>query len=262
MAQSATLAVENQTPEKEAWELFEVGSYDEVISIANENPNSHFLFHLSQISRFENGESIKNYSPKGMSLLSPLVEAYVNFHSRKFEEAGNQLEIYFKNKNSLFSYPFTKLSLDVYFKLKKYDYALAIIRGYKKKFMDLAFVKEEAIALYHLKNYTEVVNLYRNHTNEMNDPEVHRVIGMALLFLGKHQDAESILDMVPGKLKLPSFEEKRKQYEKIIINLEKIEAKRKELAPRQLEDLGFAYLFNGDYSKAESVFTDLTRQLK
>lgn len=262
MAQTATLTVENQTPEKEAWELFEVGSFESVIAIAKENPESQFLYHLSQISLIEDGGSIPNYVAKGMSILTPMLEAYVNFHAGKVEEAGNQLEIYFKNKNSLYSYAFTKLSVDVYFKLKKYDYALAILRGYKKKYLDLAFVKEEAIANYFLKNYSDVIALYKNHPNEMNDPDLHRVIGMALLFMGKHQDAESLLDRIPGKLKLPSFEEKRKQYEKIIQNLGKIEDKKENLTPRQMEDLGFAYLFNGDYEKAESVFTDLTRQLK
>lgn len=262
MASTATLTVEKENPEKEAWELFEVGSYDEVIQLAKENPDSQFLMHLGVISRMENGDSLGQYSPKGMSLLSPLVEAYVDFRNRRFDSAKNQLEIYYKNKNALVSYPFTKLSVEVFFQTKKYDYALAVIRGYKKKCMDLAFIKEEAISLYYLKRYDEVIGLYKNHSKDLNDAEVHRVIGMSLLFLGKHNDAEKILEQVPGKLKLPSFEEKRKEYVKIYQNIGTFESNRKQLSPRELEDLGFAYLFHSEYSKAEEVFTELSNLLK
>lgn len=262
MAQTASISNQNHSPEKEAWELFEVGSYDEVVSMAEKNPSSHLLGHLGLLAKMENGEKVQPGSAKGISLLSPMVEAYLNCSLKKFNDAANQLELYYKNPHALVSYPFVKRSVDVFFHTKKYDFALAVIRMYKKKYSDLAFIKEEAVSLYFLKKYQEVLSLYQLHPKELNDSEVHRVLGMALLFLGRHKDAETVLEKIPGKLKLPTFDEKKKEYDRIILNLSTYEAKKKELTPKDLEDLGFAYLFNGDYSKAEATFVELTSLLK
>lgn len=262
MAQSAIVSNKNQSPEKEAWELFEVGSYDETIRIAEGNPDSHLLAHLSILARLENGEPIPASPTKGISIFSPMVEAYINAKNKKFSDASNQLSLYYKNQNALISYPFTRKSVDIFFRVKNYDLSIAVIRSYKKKYSDLAFIKEEAISLYFLKKYNEVISLYQMHPKELNDSEVHRILGMALLFLGRHKDAENVLEKVPGKLKLPSFDEKKKEYDLIIKNLSSYEIKKKDLNPKDLEDLGFAYLFSGEYSKAEKTFTELTSLLR
>ncbi|WCL48018.1 hypothetical protein [Leptospira sp. GIMC2001] len=262
MGQTASLSIQNQSPESDAWELFEVGSNDEVIRIAKENPASHFLNHLAIIASIENGDGIHNPSTKGITPLSPMVEAYINYKNRKKNEAANQLELYYSNKSALICYPFSKFAIDVFFSVKNYSQVLHVVTIYKKKYSDNAFLREEVISLYHNKKYQEVLSVYQSNSKELNDPEIHRVLGLALLFLGKHKEAEKILDNIPGKLNLPSFEEKKKDYDRIIMNFPSYESKKASMTPRELEDLGFAYLFNGDYSKAEKTFLEVTQLLK
>lgn len=47
-----------------------------------------------------------------------------------------------------------------------------------------------------------------------------------------------------------------------IKKLGELEAKSNSLGHKDLEDMGFAYLFHGDYSKAEKMFLSLTEKLK
>ncbi len=67
------------TIEKEAWELFEVGSYDEVVSLASKNPDNLSLSHLGLVARYERGDGNSvdyvNAVKKGISLFSPLISS-------------------------------------------------------------------------------------------------------------------------------------------------------------------------------------------
>ena len=262
MANTAVLQTEQSTPENEGWELFEVGSYDEVIRLSELYPSSAFLQHLAAISRIENGEALKMDSPRGMSLLSPMLEAYISYSENRIYEACNQLEIYFRNKNVLLSYPFVLLSYKVFRKSEKKEQALVLIHTYKKKYLDLSFLKEEAILLYELKRYQELVQLYLAYPNQLNDPDLHRLIGLAMLLLGRTGDAMKLLERIPGRLNLPSFEEKRREYNAIYKKIGHYETRRESLSLREMEDMGFAYLFHSEYKKAESVFIELINRLK
>ncbi|PJE04184.1 MAG: hypothetical protein CK427_02540 [Leptospira sp.] len=262
MAQSASYIKSKENPETTGWELFEVGSYEEVIHLASENSNSPFLSQLALLAKIEIDTKIGDISPKGITHLSPIVEAYLNVQKKKFKDASNHLDLYFKNSNALVCFQFVKLSVSTYFKVEKYKEALHSISLYKKKLKDKAFLSEEIQALYELKEYQEIISEFQKNSSDLNSPQLLKILGMSLLFLGKHKEAEKILGNIPGRLNLPSFEEKRKEYELIIKEIHKYEMKSSSLSNKELEDLGFAYLFNGNYAEAEKTFLRLTNLLK
>jgi hypothetical protein len=198
----------------------------------------------------------------GITILSPIVEAYLYYQKKKYKEAANHLDLYYKNPNSLICYQFTKLSIAVYFSERKFSSGLNAIDAYKKKTKDKSFLPEEITGLYELKKYENVISEFQKHSGELNSTDSLRILGMSLLFLGKHKEAEKILKNISGNLNLPSFEEKRKQYSSMIQELPNIEKRSESLDKKELEDLGFAYLFNGNYEKAETTFLKLISGLK
>ncbi|TGN08313.1 hypothetical protein [Leptospira ilyithenensis] len=261
MAQQAT-QVQNLTIEQEAWDLFEVGSNEEVLYLAKNNPSNHYLQHLSFLAFFEvSGKNI-NPSPKGISVLSPMVEALVNFGMGKDKEAAKQVSLYFNSGSSPICYAIVNLALKIYFRSENFAEAKSILSAYKKKYNDTTFIKEEITSTYHLRKYEEVIKLFRENIKLLNDLEMHKMVGMSLLFLDRHKEANVIFENIPGKLQLPSFEEKKSSYSLVFSRISNLESHVSELTARELEDMGFAYLFHGEYEKAEKTFLSLTSKLK
>ncbi len=261
MAQQAIKSIPSSV-EKEAWDLFEVGANEEVLILANSHLENHYLQHLGYISSFEMSGKLTSVSPRGISSLSPLVEALSNFINGKYQEASNHLNLYFRSNNNLICYTIINLTLKIYFRSENYANALGIISNYKKKFNDHSFVKEEIIAMYHLRKYEDVIKNFRENIKKLNDSEIHKLVGMSLLFLDRHKEANVIFENIPGKVKLPSFEEKRESYKTLFSNISTLESKQKDLTMKELEDMGFAYLFHGEYEKAEKTFLSITSKLK
>ncbi|GBF49109.1 hypothetical protein LPTSP4_06190 [Leptospira ryugenii] len=248
--------------ENEAWELFEVGSWDEVIELAKTHPNHFFLQHLSYLAEYELQSKAMGIPPKGISSLSPLVESLSNFLLGNYKEAGNQLNLYFQSSQAMICYSIIQLAIKIYFRAEMYAECRALISSYKKLNLGASFVKEEITVLYHLRRYEELLKLFRENIKLLNDVEVHKIVGMSLLFLDRHKEANLIFDNIPGKLTLPSFEEKRKAYTEVYGKIKQLEKDSKDLSLRELEDMGFAYLFHGDYEKAEKTFLSITSKLK
>jgi tetratricopeptide (TPR) repeat protein len=261
MAQQATKGI-NSSLEKEAWDLFEVGANEEVLQLAQSNPNHFYIQHLGYLATYELNGQVTTVSPKGISPLSPIVEALANFSNGRYKEAANQVSLYFQSPNSLICYGIISLAVKIYFRSENYAEAQSILSLYKKKFSDFSFIKEEIIATYHLRKYEDVIKSFREHIKHLNDVEIHKVVGMSLLFLDRHKEANSIFESIPGRATLPSFEEKRESYKVVFSNISKMESNSAELSLRELEDMGFAYLFHGEYEKAEKTFLSITSKLK
>lgn len=257
-----SIAKKIQNPEREAWELFEVGSYEEVLQLAKKYPESRFTSHLGFLASQELGLPPMDSFCKGVSILSPLLEAYQSSKRNQIQESSNHIEVYLKNKNIPMCYPIAKFCYTILHQVGKNELALYALKVYRNEYKNPAFVKEEAILCYKLERYNEVEQLWMTYPNELNDPEIFRIVGMALLFLGKNSEAETILRKIQGKLKLPSFEDKKKEYSEVYKNIHQLEKSRSKLSPRQMEDLGFAYLFHSEFEKAESVFRELVARLK
>jgi len=248
-------------PEIEGWELFEVGANLEVLDLAQKNPKSVFLQHLSILADYEiSGKTQRKAN--GISHLSPIVEALYSLEKGKAKEAANQISLYFQSSSPEICYSIINLSSQIFKLTEKYKDILHVISIYKKKYDNHSFLKEELVAYYNLKQYEDVVSLYKSNSKFLNDPEIHRLIGMSLLFLDKPKEASKILEKLPGQMELPTFEERQKDYGKVYDKIRELETKKSELSLRELEDMGFAYLFHGDYAKAEQLFVGLSQKLK
>jgi hypothetical protein len=261
MAQQATKGIISSL-EKEAWDLFEVGANEEVLQLAKSHQNHFYIQHLAFLAGYELNGKIEGVSPKGISPLSPIVEALSNFSQGRYKEASSQVSLYFESTNNLICYGIISLSLKIYFRAENYAEAVGILTLYKKRFNDFSFIKEEITAKYHLRKYDEVIKTFREHIKQLNDVEIHKVVGMSLMFLDRHKEANAIFESIPGRVSLPTFEEKREAYKSVFSNITQMETRRNDLNLRELEDMGFAYLFHGEYEKAEKTFLSITSKLK
>ena len=142
MAQQATKGIHSSL-EKEAWDLFEVGANEEVIKLAELHSNHFFIQHLSYLASYELNGKVSPVSPKGISPLSPVVEALSNYSNGRYKEAANQISLYFQSAGNTICYGIISLSLKIYFRSENYAEALSVLILYKKKFNDLSFLIRE-----------------------------------------------------------------------------------------------------------------------
>lgn len=249
-----------------AWELFEVGSYDEVIRLAGKNPRNESLHYMKILSMYENGirpiqEEISIFldiSPGKTvqsGLLGKIVESYSKYYKFQYAESAKLAHSYFKSSNPLISFSLINFGIKVFRHAGSFKECLEIIQLYKNKYKDNSFIREEVEALFYLKRYAELLNKFKEKALELMDKEMHMMLGLSLFYLGKTSEATSILEKIPEKLELPSFEEKKKSYAKIISNIPDLEKVKEKMNHNQLAELGFAYLFNEDFKKAEEIFS-------
>ncbi|MCG6168252.1 tetratricopeptide repeat protein [Leptospira sp. FAT2] len=254
------LAVSNPSSiEESAWELFETGSYEEVIEIAKNNPNHVFLNHLSGIAGFESGSDHGiNYFLKGSSVLSPLLEAYVLKEAGKFREAAKKFYAYFKTTSVPVSYAILRTGILTSEDAVDFKTVLELISLYKARFSNDYFCKAEFFSNYHLRNYKESIQVFAENAKRLTEErDVMGALGLALVHLGKFDEAKSVLEKIPGYEELPSFDDKKKEFSEKIASIPKMEAKRKSLTVPERIELGFAYLFSENFKKAEEIFSEL-----
>lgn len=254
------LAVSNPSSiEETAWELFETGSYEEVIEIAKKNPNHVFLNHLSGIAGFESGSNYEiNYFLKGSSVLTPLLEAYLLKESGKSREAAKKFLAYFRSSSVPVSYSILKTGILVSEDAVDFKTVLDLISVYKIRFSDDSFCKSEFFSNYHLRNYKEAIQVFAENVKRLSEErDVMGALGLAFVYMGKFDEAKSVLEKIPGYEELPTFDEKKKEFSERIASIPKMEAKRRSLSIQELIDLGFAYLFSENFKKAEEVFSEL-----
>ncbi|HMY66087.1 MAG TPA: tetratricopeptide repeat protein, partial [Leptospiraceae bacterium] len=94
-----------------------------------------------------------------------------------------------------------------------------------------------------------------------DDSEIFLRTGLSLQLMGRYKEAEAILSRSPGVSALPSFEERHQEFAEKIEKISSFE-KRNDLSFDEMRDLGFAYLFNSDFTKAEEVFKKASLALK
>ncbi|EMJ94941.1 hypothetical protein [Leptospira alstonii] len=254
------LAVSNPSSiEETAWELFETGSYEEVIAIAKKNPNHVFLNHLSGIAGFESGSDHEiNFFLKGSSVLTPLLEAYLLKEAGKSRESAKKFHSYFKSVSVPIACSSLRTGILVSEDAVDFKTVLDLISVYKSRFSDDFFCKAEFFSNYHLRNYKEAVQVFAENAKRLSEErDVMGALGLALVYMGKFDEAKSVLEKIPGYEELPTFDEKKKEFSEKIASIPKMEAKRKSLSMQELIDLGFAYLFSENFKKAEEVFSEL-----
>ncbi|MBE7410567.1 MAG: tetratricopeptide repeat protein [Leptospiraceae bacterium] len=250
--------------ERESWELFEVGSYDEVISLAKQNPSNSLLVHLGVIALFESGSvDAKNLSgvAKGTSVFLPLVNAYIASNFKNSKLANEKLSEYFKSSNPPLCFSIVNFGVKLAMKEKDFHNVLFIISLYKKRKKENPFLEFEIESLYYLNSFQEVIEVFKENIPKLKDNrDVQMRVGLSLYSLNKFKEAETILKNIPGYTSLPTFEDKRNEYNELINQIPLLE-KKKDLNKREISDLGFAYLFSENYQKAESIFMKLLAQM-
>lgn len=254
------ILISEKNLERDSWELFEVGSFDEVIRLAKENPSNSLLVHLGVIALIESGSSeAKTVASvvKGTSVFLPLVNAYQMYLAKNYRAANEQIAEYFKSSNTPICYSIANIGVKIALLAEDFHDALFIITTYKKRKKENPFLEEEIESLFALNSYKELIELFRENLAVLKDnSDILVKVGLSLYALEKFKEAEAILRNVPSRKELPSFEEKKKEYSHVIKEISTLE-KRNDLNEKEIFDLGYAYLFSENYQKAESTFMKL-----
>ena len=241
--------------EKTAWELFEVGSFSDVVRLAKNHIENEFLNHLGLIASFENGaKNAHEFVNFGISSISAVADAYRSYYNYQYKESAKQIHNYFSAPGAILNFIFVNFAVKATAHAGLFKECQQIISLYRKKFKDDSFVREEIECLFNLKSYNELLELFKKHSSILNDKDMHMMLGLSLFYLGKSKEATVILEKIPEKLELPSFESKKKNYLPVIKRIPELEKSKNSMSYQQLTELGFAYLFNEDFKKAEETF--------
>lgn len=239
--------------ELEAWESFEVGSYSEVQEFYQKDFANPTLNHLVILSLLEEGN---REIPEFLEKSSPfyfIAKAYLQKSNLELGKASESLKNYFKNEKAFICQVFLELAVSVFIETSEYKFCLYAISKVSGGEKDSFFAKEKIISLYHLQRYSDVIQNFKNFYQLIKEErEIFFIVGMSLIQVGKYKEAEAIMNKFSGN-KLPSFEEKKKEHSKSVQEICLIESKNSP-SPEELRELGFAYLFNAEYEKAEKIF--------
>ncbi|MBK6607143.1 MAG: hypothetical protein KBF99_13910 [Leptospiraceae bacterium] len=266
MIQSAKYSTNNL--ERETWESFEVGSFEDVVDAVKENPSSALLNHLAILAKYELGfrssQDFVGLSNSGLSVFTPLVNAYIAYYSGNKSLALQKVKEYLEKNNPPLCLIIINFSVKVSFELEAYEDCLS--------FMDLSlkrqgsnpneFIKERIECYFQLKKHLELIQYFKSVYKLLDaNYDIYLKAGLSLNALGKYQEAQFLFGKIPGKKELPSYDEKKQEFKPIINRIAEFE-KKDVLSDSELKDLGFAYLFNSEFKKAEEVFKRVAYAIK
>jgi len=247
--------------EKNAWEAFEAGAYQEVFSIYSRNPENAFLSDLNWISERLYLDNSEHYISRG-SLLKDLIQSFQSKMNGKEKEALKYFLLYIKNPDSPLCYSVYEFGINLSFATESYEACLYIISRDQKREYEQSYYREKMKSLFALGKYSEVVQFFKQiYEWAKDDSEIFLRTGLSLQLLGRYKEAEAILNRSPGVSALPSFEERHREFAEKIEKISSFE-KRTDLSFDEMRDLGFAYLFNSDFTKAEEAFKKASLALK
>ena len=246
--------------ENSAWESFEVGFFDEVIQAGNDNPSNPFLSHLSLIAKIEDGYiPSKDEFPKGDSILKLIAEVYFQY-SREIhsKETLKKYLLYLQSKSNLICLAFLQLGIKLSFEIEEYQACLYIISKDTSGLNEEFYYKEKIQCLFTLGKHMELIAYFKKFSQSIHmELNTYMKVGLSLQAMGKFKEAEGLLSKIPGKITLPTFEEKQVEFHKVIQIIPQLE-KRDDLSVQELKELGFAYLFDKQFEKAEKIFQKAT----
>lgn len=249
----------NLKPEElDAWESFEVGSYEEVEEIRSKFPNSIFLEQLHFLSLWAQGDLSKNQvkdfrinSPSPLMYISQAVAQGLIY---QVKESWALYQKHIKQKNPLYCASLIKFGVQIALDNFAYEACLQIIRLDKSPNKDSFYAEEILICFYNLKKFTEVIQHFKKNFKFIPETQqLYFMVGMSLLGLGMYREAELMLGKQKALLNLPSYEEKKQEFLDKIDSIPVLE-KKNNLSVQEMQDLGFAYLFTAQYKKAEEIF--------
>lgn len=246
--------------EKSAWESFEMGFYDEVIHMHSDNPENQFVRHLSLISRIEEGGIPgEDENPVGQSILLPIAESYYLYYTGKKDKYALKRYLQYLQETTLPpSLVFFQFGVRLAFELEEYRACLHIMSRDKSGLNEEFYSRERIQCLYYLGMHAELIAYFKKYNQSIGmEASTYMKVGLSLQALGKFKESEKLLSQVPGRAKLPTFEEKKKELKSIIESIPELESKQ-DLSTEEIRNLGFAYLFSENYKKAEEIFKKAT----
>lgn len=247
--------------EKNAWEAFEAGSYEEVFSLYSKNPENAFLSDLNWISEKIYLDNSENYISRGSNLKELILSLQLKTQGRE-KEALKYFLLYIKNPENPLCYSIYEFGINLAYFSDSYEACLYIISRDQKREYEQSFYREKMKSLFALGKYAEVVQFFKQIFEwAKDDSEIFLRTGLSLQLMGRYKEAEAILSRSPGVSALPSFEERHQEFAEKIEKISSFE-KRNDLSFDEMRDLGFAYLFNSDFTKAEEVFKKASLALK
>jgi tetratricopeptide (TPR) repeat protein len=257
LRQSNTLQ-NTESPEQAAWEYFEVGSYEEISALSSKVPHNAFLNHLACIATYEDGDldlaRLIKSSTEHKSVLSPLLQSYIQYNMNNRYEAAENFMKYVTASGKLVSFTILRRGVRITYEARKYEDTLKVLSMDNRLYASDQFLIEKLNCFFYLQKNKEFLQTYKAKYEILKDRrDISLLVGLVLYNMGKYKESEIILLKTPGRLTLPDFEDKRKEFLHIIENMDEYKNK-VDLSVNELRDLGFAYLFNADYKKAEEVF--------
>ncbi len=266
MIQSAKYSTNNL--ERETWESFEVGSFEEVVESVNDNPSSALLNHLAIVAKYELGfrssADFATLSNTGLSVFTPLANAYIAYYSGNKSLALQKIKEYLEKNNPPLCLIIINFAVRVSYESEAYEDCLNI--------MDLSlkrqgsnpneFIKERIECYFQLKKHLELIQYFKSVYKLLDtNYDIYLKAGLSLNALGKYKEAEFLFGKIPGRRELPSYDEKKQEFKSAINRISEFE-KKEVLTDSELKDLGFAYLFNSEFKKAEEVFKKVAYAIK
>lgn len=265
MTQSTKYATNNL--ERESWESFEVGSFEDVIVLGEENPANVLLNHLGIIAKYENGfrkeTDFQKLNSNGLSVFTPLVGAYQAYYSGNKQLGLQKVREYLEKNNPPICLTITNFAVKVTFEAEAFDDCLKVMDlSVKRQGNPNEFIKERIECYFHLKKHNELIQYFKTVYKLLDSQyDIYLKAGLSLNALGKYKEAELLFGKIPGKQELPSYEDIRNEFKPVINRIAEFE-KKEILSNAELKDLGFAYLFNAEYKKAEEVFKKVAYAIK
>lgn len=245
--------------ERETWESFEVGSYEDVITIALQNPSNTLLNHLGILAKYEMGfrneMDFVGLSSSGLSVFTPLVNAYHAYYNGNKSLSLQKCKEYLEKNNPPLCLIIVNFAVKVTYESESFEDCLKVMDlSLKRHGNPNEFIKERIECYFELKKYNELIQYFKSVYKLLDtNYDIYLKAGLSLNALGKYKEAQLLFGKIPGKRELPSFEEKRNEFKPVINKISEFE-KKEILSDAELKDLGFAYLFNAEYAKAEEVF--------
>lgn len=238
------------------WEAFEVGNFEEIQKLMEENPQDIPLLHLSSVAYYlEHArlpESFETSHLSENSIFQPLLKSIYFRKKFDYKEAFSCWKQFLETSRDYLIPPILSYGVKLSIEAENYIYALELIKLDTSPNRESYYAESILHALYYLKKFSELLTHFKRNIQFIpENSQNFFMVGMALLNLKKYKEAEYFLRKF-NSFSLPKFEDLKIEMQERIQKISLLEQKTN-LNFEELKELGFAYLFTQQYQKAEKI---------
>ena len=244
-----------------AWELYSAGNYQSVLTDfqGQRGESTGELQDIIFLSALELGQT-QGRETSGKSAFAVLAEGMQAHLSGNYKVAASNLGGWLLKKD-YFSSLILRRFLRAAEESENYKLLLQVCARFIEKPAYKQILAEPLLnANFYLDNHEEVVALFEKYREFYTDKEIIQKVAFAMMHTGRYKDAERFLlflfKKLHGKDYEQNFESAKERYNPIIARIPELE-KRRKLSRSETMDLGMAYLFSSNYSKALRCFEKL-----